>query len=605
MRRHICYLCLLFLAAACEYPVGENFIEIKEPDKEIPVKVDLNAFTNGEAILVNKPTSLDYSLSLSGKPISKIIFSLGDRIWESTSPNTQIYIDKETFPAGKYTLKAAFYAPTGSGSIADQLGAESYSGEMSWPVIIDYRMVLPDVMTYRTNENRSLELAWQTPVLSHLTVSSYTLYALTKDLRSYSETIPADRTHFADTRHIGSETTYRVYANMKYEGKEDVNWLMGEITVPENLPRLYTSAWDMEHIWVSWELPYNCLLSLTINKEPPFSPAEGQQSIRLPVVEFGTNAWYESNRVLMTLSPIDHPSETVYQQEFHAGSPGHHYEKERGSSWCYNPVTGMLYAHGDFLNAYRYPQLTPAVTLEASRTATVFTSYTEPLLGIAEADKIEIRDARTLALKHTLPISRLLFSNKDMPQLIAGGKLVYKTYTPDGRDQDIVISQLDGSILSSTHVEGLLAFVSPDGKYIAVPYFSGIKVIELVNDLPAREYMLPIPSEKQSKIDFNPAAPSQLILYDQSNHCIEIRNCRTNEVIRSILLTDGMEYLSADPVTGNLLVGNDHKLSVLSATDYKEIFTVKASYAIWPTLTGDYLTSFDGFILNIKKPSSK
>ncbi|WP_315085590.1 hypothetical protein [Bacteroides heparinolyticus] len=604
MRRHFCYLCLLFLAAACEYPVGENFIEIKEPDKEIPVKVDLNAFTNGEAILVNKPTTLDYSLSLSGKPISKIIFSLGDRIWESTSPNTQIYIDKETFPAGKYTLKAAFYAPTGSGSIADQLGAESYSGEMSWPVIIDYRMVLPDVMTYRTNENRSLELAWQTPVLSHLTVSSYTLYALTKDLRSYSETIPAGQAHFVDTRHIGKETTYKLYANMKYEGKEDLVWLMGEVTVPQKLPRLYTSAWDMEHVWVSWELPYNCLPSFTINGEEPFSPAEGQQSIRLPVVEFGTNAWYESNRVLMTLSPIDHPSETVYQKEFHAGSPGYHYEKERASSWCYNPVTGMLYAHGNFLNAYRYPQLTPAVTLEASRTATVFTSYTEPLLGIAEADKIEIRDARTLELKHTLTVSRLLLANGDL-FLVPNGKLVYKTYTPDSRYQDIIIHKLDGDILSTTHVESSSALISPDGKRIAVPGFSGIRIIELDNDRPAHEYLLPIPFEKQQKMDFNPANLSQLITYDQSKHCIEIRNCRTNEVIKSILLKDGMKYLSADPVTGNLLVGNDHKLSVLSATDYKEIFTVKASYAIWPTLTGDYLTSFDGFILNIKKPSSK
>lgn len=604
MRRHFCYLCLLFLATACEYPVGENFIEIKEPDKEIPVKVDLNAFTNGEAILVNKPTSLDYSLSLSGKPISKIIFSLGDRIWESTSPNTQIYIDKETFPAGKYTLKAAFYAPTGSGSIADQLGAESYSGEMSWPVIIDYRMVLPDVMTYRTNENRSLELAWQTPVLSHLTVSSYTLYALTKDLRSYSETIPAGQAHFVDTRHIGKETTYKLYANMKYEGKEDLVWLMGEVTVPQKLPRLYTSAWDMEHVWVSWELPYNCLLSLTINGEEPFSPAEGQQSIRLPVVEFGTNAWYESNRVLMTLSPIDHPSETVYQQEFHPGSPGYHYEKERASSWCYNPVTGMLYAHGNFLNAYRYPQLTPAVTLEASRTATVFTSYTEPLLGIAEADKIEIRDARTLELKHTLTVSRLLLANGDL-FLVPNGKLVYKTYTPDSRYQDIIIHKLDGDILSTTHVESSSALISPDGKRIAVPGFSGIRIIEPDNDRPAHEYLLPIPFEKQQKMDFNPANLSQLITYDQSKHCIEIRNCRTNEVIKSILLKDGMKYLSADPVTGNLLVGNDHKLSVLSATDYKEIFTVKASYAIWPTLTGDHLTSFDGFILNIKKPSSK
>lgn len=604
MRRHICYLCLLFLAAACEYPVGENFIEIKEPDKEIPVKVDLNAFTNGEAILVNKPTTLDYSLSLSGKPISKIIFSLGDRTWESTSPNTQIYIDKETFPAGKYTLKAAFYAPTGSGSIADQLGAESYSGEMSWPVIIDYRMVLPDVMTYRTNENRSLELAWQTPILSHLTVSSYTLYALTKDLRSYSETSPAGQAHFVDTRHIGKETTYKLYANMKYEGKEDLVWLMGEITVPENLPHLYTSAWDMEHVWVSWELPYNCLPSFTINGEEPFSPAEGQQSIRLPVAEFGTNAWYESNRVLMTLSPIDHPSETVYQQEFHAGSPGYHYEKERASSWCYNPVTGMLYAHGNFLNAYRYPQLTPAVTLEASRTATVFTSYTEPLLGIAEADKIEIRDARTLELKHTLTVSRLLLANGDL-FLVPNGKLVYKTYTPDSRYQDIIIHKLDGDILSTTHVESSSALISPDGKRIAVPGFSGIRIIELDNDRPAHEYLLPIPFEKQQKMDFNPANLSQLITYDQSKHCIEIRNCRTNEVIKSILLKDGMKYLSADPVTGNLLVGNDHKLSVLSATDYKEIFTVKASYAIWPTLTGDHLTSFDGFILNIKKPSSK
>lgn len=604
MRKHVHILGLIFLATACECPINENYIEIKEPDKEISVSMDLNAFTNGEAILINKATQLEYSLNLSGKTASKIIFTLGSQIWETTSPNGSLLIDETSFPNGNYTLKAQFYAPTGSGSIADQLEAEAYSGEMSWPVIIDYQMALFDIVTYRTNENRSLELSWQAPILSHLTISSYTIQATNKYAGYYSETVPANQTYFIDTRHIGIETTYMVYANVKYEGKENLTWHIGETKVPENLPRLYTSEWDMEHIQLCWELPYNCLLSFTINREPTFSPAKEATSMKLPVINFGTNSWYDANQILMTLSRIDHPSENIFQKEIAVGSPGYFYENERSNSWCYNPVTKMLYANSDFLNAYQYPQLTPETTLSISRGSTVFTSYTEPLLAIATTDNLEIRDARTLNLKHTLTIPNLNSTKGDII-FTSDGKLIYKTTDPDWVHHNIVVSKLDGSIISSTRVGGNPILISPDGKRIGASDFSGMKIIELENDLFSREYILPIPIEKQGRTIFNPINPSQLIISDQENHCIEIRNCQTYELIENIRLKDEMQYLSTDPVTGNLLVGNDHKLSVLSAVDYQEIFTVNAPYHIWPTLTGDYLISYDGYILNIKNTSSK
>ena len=74
--------------------------------------------------------------------------------------------------------------PTGSGSIADQMEIEGYSFKMSWPVIIDYSMELPSIISQGVSVDGYLTLNWAEPVLSHLELHRTPLPAVLKDTRS-------------------------------------------------------------------------------------------------------------------------------------------------------------------------------------------------------------------------------------------------------------------------------------------------------------------------------------------------------------------------------------------------------------------------------------
>ena len=77
------------------------------------------------------------------------------------------------------------------------------------------------------------------------------------------------------------------------------------------------------------------------------------------------------------------------------------------------------------------------------------------------------------------------------------------------------------------------------------------------------------------------------------------------ELIREIPLADKMNFRSADPITGNILVNNEQSLAILSTTNGQTLLTMKAPYSIYPVLQGNHLISYDGYIINIEKTTSK
>lgn len=605
MKKHLYFLCMLLLTTACEYPITENYIEISKPEPEITVSIDLNAFANANAILVTKSTQLDYSLSLSGKKVKKIIFSLGDETWESTSANGSIFINESLFPSGKYTLKAQFYAPTGSGSIADQLEAEAYAGEMSWPLIIDYTIHMPNLLSYQTTPSGAFKLNWQAPQYNHLQLKSYTVDI--QGSKFYSTTVPANQTHFIDDKQVGNAATYQVFANLRYEDQQDLTWYIGSLEIPDQ-NKLYVAKWDLDNVYLRWETPYACQVHFSINDGSPFTPSEEDEYITVPVSNFGSDAWWDLNKVVMSLSSLEHPSEVIYRKEINAGSPGVRFENERGSSWCYNPLTQLLYAiDSEECNVYKYPETTPMHTLPTNSRYDIISSRTAPLVALCIArQKIEIRDAHSLALKYTINEPFLYVDSQKKEQCVVftpDGKLMYQRWS--GNALQVVTCEMDGTIISTLDVEGNPILISHDGNYIAYSNNFEMTVIELKNHEPINKYALPIPYEKQSYSRFNPANSSQLIVPNNLHNSIEIRNCMNYELIRKIPLADKMNFRSADPITGNILVNNEQSLAILSTTNGQTLLTMKAPYSIYPVLQGNHLISYDGYIINIEKTTSK
>ena len=80
----ICYLCCICLLWSCEYKIHENFVDIEKPQDSANASIDLNAVTDGQTILINKETELNYSLTAFGKDIKGLKFKMGDIVWSDS-----------------------------------------------------------------------------------------------------------------------------------------------------------------------------------------------------------------------------------------------------------------------------------------------------------------------------------------------------------------------------------------------------------------------------------------------------------------------------------------------------------------------------------------
>ena len=112
----ICYLCCICLLWSCEYKIHENFVDIEKPQDSANASIDLNAVTDGQTILINKETELNYSLTAFGKDIKGLKFKMGDIVWSDSDlqPNGSLMISSSTFPSGNYFRHAGssgYYKP--------------------------------------------------------------------------------------------------------------------------------------------------------------------------------------------------------------------------------------------------------------------------------------------------------------------------------------------------------------------------------------------------------------------------------------------------------------------------------------------------------------
>ena len=591
-------VCCLFLLAACEYKIHENFVEVEKPQDQINVSVDLNALTDGQALLINRSTNLNYSLSAFGKEIKRVVFKMGDYSWElnDMTANGSILINQERFPSGTYTLTCSFFAVSGSGSIADQLEQEGYAGTMSWPVVIDYDLNIPGALSSRTTADGFFALDWAQPVLSHLKVKSYSIYC-DKWLYGQSEvTVPAGTTTFVDKQNVGFKATYQVSMRLEYEGFSDLYWPIGELEVPD-MCEFYVSSWDLEKVNLRWKLPYTCALSYSIDYHSPLSIAPGQDSISLPVTGFGV-----TSNISLMMASVDNPSEPLYIKDIRAGSPGVYMEQERGAKWVYNPVTGLMYAaaFGDKVNAYRLPSTEPLISFRQEGTYfnELYSSPASARLAVVNDYHVVILNAKTLSVEHTFdcsPYCRMLGFTAD-------DKFAWYSRLSTDNNCVVHICEPDGSVVADIPAKTTNLAFSPDGKFLSFTSDFAVQLLELDNYRVVKQHSWPVPDASQDNWMFNPVHPDQIVIpYAWYEGKVEVRRCPDYALVTEIPTTDDMEMKGLDPLTGNLLLTGRDRLTVFSTQTGKKLFNMNAPYGMWPSLIGNNLVSYEGYVLNIEK----
>ncbi|NSW94174.1 MAG: hypothetical protein HPY62_05630 [Bacteroidales bacterium] len=182
-----------FFMVSCEFqPHDIPITEIERPSNEgPPVTINLNGYN--DTIKIGNTTDFTYTVSGTQNKILSVTISIGDKVLHNyTVENPQSFsfsINPDEFPAGKYNLNIVLITSSGTGSIADKLGAEGYIYELDWPVIIDQALPQgPFLIEFEKVHNpEGLKLSW--PAFNHPNFNRYIIFRKFKPYQQAQEKI--------------------------------------------------------------------------------------------------------------------------------------------------------------------------------------------------------------------------------------------------------------------------------------------------------------------------------------------------------------------------------------------------------------------------------
>lgn len=170
---------ILISAVSCEFEPDEipgSSLE-KPSDTGPPVVLNLNDYN--DTIRLGWTTVFNYSVSGTKNTIKSVDITIGGNILQHyVADNNQAFtftLDPESLPEGYYDLNIKITTGTGSGSIAEKVGAEGYLYELNWPVLIDKTTPsgFYELSYEKVHNPEGIKLTW--PSFNHANFVSYTI----------------------------------------------------------------------------------------------------------------------------------------------------------------------------------------------------------------------------------------------------------------------------------------------------------------------------------------------------------------------------------------------------------------------------------------------
>ncbi len=151
-----------------------NYHEIKQPDKNAVVNVNLAEVPKGQTIYVYTETSFKYNINVSSGTIINEEFYLDNSPIKTT--NGAIVLNPRMLEGKNSSeLKIKLKLGSGTGSLAELIGEETSNIEVKFPVkFVDPKIQLN--IDQRINSDSNLEIFWKKPILEGAEVESYTIY---------------------------------------------------------------------------------------------------------------------------------------------------------------------------------------------------------------------------------------------------------------------------------------------------------------------------------------------------------------------------------------------------------------------------------------------
>lgn len=243
-------LATLSLFVACEYePSGNNFLDIAPPEEYIPIEISLNDFNPSDTIYLYQNTTISITIN-SQKDLQQALVLLDGQEYKymwSNSLGFLFYPEQMDEGLHKLTVDATF--SSGTGSLAEMIGLEGYTGELSWNIRVIHNPQDHFEVKYRINEEGFLELFWDNVIPDNY-IDSYTIHSgLTQETDITVN--DAKQKSFIDYGYVCEYAFYEVKTTLK-----DGNIFWQTLSIDSPTPSVYFEDLGLDSLRVYWDTPF-------------------------------------------------------------------------------------------------------------------------------------------------------------------------------------------------------------------------------------------------------------------------------------------------------------------------------------------------------------
>lgn len=249
MRYFTIFSILLLSITSCIYsPSKENFVEI-EKDIPVPEIEDRNIDLNADTLFVWKYTRFNYDLSAGNARIyaTQVIFFNDTLRYDAGRGSFEV--NPASVEDGTYKVKVLVYSGSGTGSLADKLGAEGYEFNREWVLVVEKPKVV-DIKINASIENGFLKFSWNK--IDKRFFKSYNLYIHDSGINtSFSRVITdVNKNSFIDSSYVGGPITLNLWL---FYINSDGNDVIFQKSINYDFPIKIRFKEGIDSLRISWD----------------------------------------------------------------------------------------------------------------------------------------------------------------------------------------------------------------------------------------------------------------------------------------------------------------------------------------------------------------
>jgi hypothetical protein len=554
----ISLLFLQFIVFGCIYsPDLESFVVVEKPAPNH--RFDLSLVPDNDTIRIFNYTEFTFKYNPYGLKLLQATITIDSTTQNIYSDTATISINPESYSPGIHKLQARYYSNSGTGSIADKLGAEGYMIEKNYILMIDGSSAKSSTAQYSINSDQMFELSWP-----ECTSLNFDAYIITKGSQNVKTIKDRKCTHWVDSLYVGGDVGYSVDIrvitnNMLTHGSI--------LLVNEDYPHLNFKEIAIDSVMVYWKRPrIKCNIHLAYGvgvseytKHNFVYNGDTCYVIPTPMmdeqftVQLSTRPYFNDNVFVF---------EAFNQQNYTFATSINLPTSKIG----YNKIRDIFFS----FNSKSLSSCDMAT--KKIITTTTLPEYIDRLSNAVNSDKLAVYTNNTVYIYQNQnlttptkisvvglsPGNLFLLTDNDYIAMRYSNKL----YMIDLNNNNEISSQIlyDPQNYGTYNTPAYVSTASQDGKYIFVYSDKDSRIYRFENK---QFVLLKTDSRSYYSALFNPLNPTEIVFTFLDNNSLEVRSIPDFSLLRTIQLPDHFHIENFDTKTGLLLISNFSKLLIV------------------------------------------